>query len=136
MPNDLTPAVAGDATQTLTCALIARPSVTPQDAGCLELIAERLSQIGFSCERIDRGGVSNLWARRGTAAPLFCFAGHTDVVPTGPREKWQSDPFIPEVRDGLLYGRGAADMKASNRPPSPAWATRSRTAGAARSRAS
>ena len=87
MPNDLTPAVAGDATQALTCALIARPSVTPQDAGCLELIAERLSQIGFSCERIDRGGVSNLWARRGTAAPLFCFAGHTDVVPTGPREK-------------------------------------------------
>ena len=113
MPNDLTPAVAGDATQALTCALIARPSVTPQDAGCLELIAERLSQIGFSCERIDRRGVSNLWARRGTAAPLFCFAGHTDVVPTGPREKWQSDPFVPEVRDGLLYGRGAADMKAS-----------------------
>ena len=93
--------------------LIARPSVTPEDAGCLELIAARLGPLNFTLERIDAGGVANLWARRGTAAPLFCFAGHTDVVPPGPLERWQSDPFVPEVRDGVLYGRGAADMKSS-----------------------
>ena len=100
-------------TLALACELIARNSVTPEDAGCLELIAERLGQIGFSCERIDRGGVSNLWARRGTAAPLFCFAGHTDVVPTGPVESWQTHPFEPTRRDGFLFGRGSADMKGS-----------------------
>ncbi|MDD5297061.1 MAG: succinyl-diaminopimelate desuccinylase [Rhodocyclaceae bacterium] len=93
--------------------LISRPSVTPDDAGCLELIAARLAGLGFIPERMDRGGVSNLWLRRGSAAPLFCFAGHTDVVPPGPRDQWQSDPFGPEIRDGILYGRGAADMKSS-----------------------
>ena len=77
----------------LTRALIARPSVTPEDAGCLDLIAARLAPLGFVCERIDGGGVSNLWARRGTAAPLVVFAGHTDVVPTGPLEAWASNPF-------------------------------------------
>lgn len=94
-------------------ALIARPSITPDDAGCLDLIGTRLQALGFVLERIDSNGVSNLWARRGTTAPLLCFAGHTDVVPTGPREQWHSDPFTPTVRDGLLYGRGAADMKSS-----------------------
>jgi succinyl-diaminopimelate desuccinylase len=93
--------------------LIARPSVTPEDAGCLDHIMERLSAIGFTCERMDAGGVANLWARRGSESPLFCFAGHTDVVPPGPREAWSSDPFHPELRDGQLYGRGAADMKSS-----------------------
>ena len=93
--------------------LIACPSVTPEDAGCLDLIAARIKPLGFSLERIDQDGVSNLWARRGTAAPLFCFAGHTDVVPPGPREGWLSDPFVPEIRDGFLHGRGAADMKSS-----------------------
>jgi succinyl-diaminopimelate desuccinylase len=93
--------------------LIARPSVTPEDAGCLDLIADRLAPLGFTCERIDSNGVSNLWARRGTASPLFCFAGHTDVVPTGPVEQWVSNPFEPTIRDGTLYGRGASDMKTS-----------------------
>ncbi|WP_153159536.1 succinyl-diaminopimelate desuccinylase [Zoogloea sp. 1C4] len=97
----------------LTRSLIARPSVTPEDAGCLDLIASRLAPLGFVCERIDGGGVSNLWARRGTARPLVVFAGHTDVVPTGPLESWTSHPFEPTERDGLLFGRGAADMKAS-----------------------
>lgn len=94
-------------------ALIARPSLTPQDAGCLDLICARLKPLGFTLERIDSNGVSNLWARRGAAAPLLCFAGHTDVVPTGPLDQWQSDPFAPTIRDGFLYGRGAADMKSS-----------------------
>ena len=93
--------------------LIERPSLTPVDAGCIDLIGQRLAQLGFVLERIDSGKVSNLWARRGKAAPLFCFAGHTDVVPTGPKENWQSDPFQPSVRAGMLYGRGAADMKSS-----------------------
>ncbi|WP_298597209.1 succinyl-diaminopimelate desuccinylase [Zoogloea sp.] len=97
----------------LTRALIARPSVTPEDAGCLDLIAARLAPLGFVCERIDGGGVSNLWARRGSAAPLVVFAGHTDVVPTGPLEAWTSNPFEPTERDGMLFGRGAADMKSS-----------------------
>lgn len=103
------------ATPTLALAeqLIARKSVTPEDAGCLEIIAERVRPLGFTIERIDRNGVCNLWARRGTAKPLFCFAGHTDVVPTGPLEQWTADPFRPEIRGGKLYGRGAADMKSS-----------------------
>jgi succinyl-diaminopimelate desuccinylase len=94
-------------------ALIARASVTPEDAGCLELIAERLSPLGFSFERIDRNGTSNLWARRGTSAPLMVLAGHTDVVPTGNLDAWTTPPFQPSERDGKLYGRGAADMKSS-----------------------
>jgi succinyl-diaminopimelate desuccinylase len=101
------------ATLALAKNLIARPSVTPEDAGCLDHIMQRLSAIGFTCERMDAGGVANLWARRGTQGPVFCFAGHTDVVPPGPREAWSSDPFHPELRDGQLYGRGTADMKSS-----------------------
>ena len=100
-------------TLALACELIARPSVTPEDAGCLELIAARLRPLGFEFERIDGGGTANLWARRGKAAPVLCFAGHTDVVPPGPPERWISPPFAPEIRDGVLYGRGAADMKSS-----------------------
>ena len=91
--------------------LIARRSVTPADEGCQQLIAQRLKAVGFSLEPLRFGNVENLWARRGAAAPVFCFAGHTDVVPTGPLEEWRSDPFVPTQRDGLLYGRGAADMK-------------------------
>ncbi len=97
----------------LTRRLIERPSVTPDDAGCQDLIAEQLAPLGFRFETVARNGVTNLWARRGDAAPLVCLAGHTDVVPTGPREKWTSDPFTPTIRDGRLYGRGAADMKGS-----------------------
>lgn len=93
--------------------LIGRSSVTPEDAGCQQLLAERLAAQGFSCETIASGDVVNLWARRGTEAPLVVFAGHTDVVPTGPRERWRHDPFTPIVEDGKLYGRGAADMKSS-----------------------
>ena len=101
------------ATLELASALIARPSVTPEDAGCQQLLIERLEAIGFSCETMVFGEVTNLWARRGSDAPLLAFAGHTDVVPSGPVERWQSDPFVPQIRDGLLYGRGAADMKSS-----------------------
>jgi succinyl-diaminopimelate desuccinylase len=107
------PQTAANPTLDLTRELISRPSVTPEDVGCLELIASRLLPLGFVCERIDGGGVSNLWARRGTSAPLVAFAGHTDVVPTGPLADWHSDPFTPTERDGYLYGRGAADMKSS-----------------------
>lgn len=102
-----------DPTLELARQIIARPSVTPDDAGCMEIIVARLAPLGFSIEYINRNGVTNLWARRGTAAPLFVFAGHTDVVPTGPLEKWTSPPFAPEIRDGVLYGRGTADMKSS-----------------------
>jgi succinyl-diaminopimelate desuccinylase len=102
-----------NATLELARQLIARRSVTPQDAGCLDLIEARLAPLGFRCERISANGTDNLWARRGSAAPLVCLAGHTDVVPTGPLEHWVSDPFTPTVRDGALYGRGAADMKTS-----------------------
>lgn len=94
-------------------ALIGRPSVTPDDAGCLDLIASWLVPLGFRVERMDVGGVANLWARRGTDGKLICFAGHTDVVPTGPLDQWTSPPFEPTVRNGYLYGRGAADMKCS-----------------------
>ncbi|HEY0296496.1 MAG TPA: succinyl-diaminopimelate desuccinylase [Bordetella sp.] len=93
--------------------LIARPSVTPDDIDCQQLITQRLAPAGFACETIERGGVTNLWARRGASGPLVVFAGHTDVVPPGPRDKWESDPFAPTERDGYLYGRGAADMKSS-----------------------
>ena len=102
-----------DPTFDLACELISRPSVTPDDAGCLDLIAGRLAPLGFRIERLDTGGVSNLWARRGETAPLLCFAGHTDVVPTGPVERWNSPPFEPTIREGRLHGRGAADMKSS-----------------------
>ncbi len=97
----------------LTRELIARRSVTPEDGGCQALLSERLSAAGFRCETIQCGEVTNLWARRGDAKPLVCFAGHTDVVPTGPLDQWSSDPFVPSERGGLLYGRGAADMKTS-----------------------
>jgi succinyl-diaminopimelate desuccinylase len=93
--------------------LIARKSVTPEDGGCQELIAKRLERAGFRCEPMNFGAVTNLWARRGTKTPVVCFAGHTDVVPTGPLSEWRSDPFVPTIRDGKLYGRGAADMKSS-----------------------
>ncbi len=91
--------------------LITRPSVTPDDAGCQQILIDRLSAIGFVCETMQFGDVTNLWARRGNASPLLAFAGHTDVVPSGPLDEWSSDPFKPEIRDGFLYGRGAADMK-------------------------
>jgi succinyl-diaminopimelate desuccinylase len=105
--------VSADPTLELACALIARRSVTPDDAGCQQLLQQRLVPLGFACETIEVNGVTNLWARRGQARPLLCFAGHTDVVPTGPLAQWSSDPFTPQVRDGYLYGRGAADMKSS-----------------------
>lgn len=91
--------------------LIARRSLTPDDAGCCELIGARLQKLGFTLEYLNAGGVTNLWATLGHGGPLFILAGHTDVVPTGPLDQWQSDPFTPEVRGGVLYGRGAADMK-------------------------
>ena len=97
----------------LTKALISRPSVTPDDAACQAIVAARLRRIGFGIEAMMFGEVENLWARRGEARPLLVFAGHTDVVPPGPRDAWTSDPFVPELRDGMLYGRGAADMKSS-----------------------
>jgi succinyl-diaminopimelate desuccinylase len=100
-------------TLALTQQLIARRSVSPDDAGCLDILIDILNPLGFRCEKISANGVDNLWARRGTQAPLVCFAGHTDVVPTGPLEQWHSDPFTPAIRDGVLYGRGAADMKTS-----------------------
>jgi succinyl-diaminopimelate desuccinylase len=93
--------------------LIGRKSVTPEDGGCQELIAARLRRVGFQVEPMKFGDVSNLWARRGAERPVVCFAGHTDVVPTGPLSEWHSDPFVPTIRDGKLYGRGAADMKSS-----------------------
>jgi len=95
----------------LTCDLMSRASVSPTDGGCQALMCERLRALGFTIENLPFGNVENFWARRGAAGPVFCFAGHTDVVPPGPLEEWQSDPFQPSVRDGMLYGRGAADMK-------------------------
>jgi succinyl-diaminopimelate desuccinylase len=104
MPNE---------TLELAIELLRRKSLTPDDAGCHDLIAARLQKIGFHIERHHHNDVDNLWARRGQTAPAVCFAGHTDVVPTGPLERWHSDPFEPTVRDGQLYARGAADMKTS-----------------------
>ena len=100
-------------TLALAQTLIACRSLTPADGGCQEILISRLEKLGFKIERIRSNDVDNLWARRGNMAPLLCFAGHTDVVPTGPLEKWDSDPFVPIIRDGMLYGRGAADMKSS-----------------------
>lgn len=95
----------------LLCDLISRPSITPDDAGCQQLLIERLSALGFECETLIFGTVTNLWARRGKASPMLCFAGHTDVVPPGDEAKWSSAPFTPTLNDGYLYGRGSADMK-------------------------
>lgn len=103
----------GSQTLALTIDLIRRASVTPEDAGCQALMAERLAALGFAIEPMRFGEVDNLWARRGSKGPIFCFAGHTDVVPPGPLDQWHSPPFEPEIRDGLLYGRGACDMKGS-----------------------
>jgi succinyl-diaminopimelate desuccinylase len=100
-------------TLALTCDLIRRQSVTPEDAGCQALMMERLQQLGFTCTRLRFGEVENFWAVRGESGPLLVFAGHTDVVPTGPESGWDSPPFEPTLRDGMLYGRGAADMKGS-----------------------
>jgi len=97
----------------LTKELMLRHSVTPDDAGCQALLAGRLKRAGFHCESLRHGEVDNLWATHGNGGPVLVLLGHTDVVPPGPREAWTSDPFVPEVRDGLLYGRGAADMKGS-----------------------
>jgi succinyl-diaminopimelate desuccinylase len=105
--------VSASPTVALVKALVARNSVTPADAGCQELLADRLRASGFVAERFDRNGVSNTWLRRGTKRPTFVFAGHTDVVPSGPVQRWHSDPFVPVERDGYLFGRGAADMKTS-----------------------
>ena len=104
MPND---------TLTLAQTLIARASLTPLDKGCQEILIARLKVLGFHIETMRFGEVDNLWARRGNTAPVVCFAGHTDVVPTGPLEQWGSDPFVPTIRNDCLYGRGAADMKSS-----------------------
>ena len=109
MPHETTP----DATLRLAEQLISLRSPTPDDGGCMPIIIERLERIGFACEYVNRGDVINLWARRGNSNPLLCFAGHTDVVPTGPLDQWHSDPFQPAQRGGMLYGRGAADMKSS-----------------------
>lgn len=95
----------------LSLQLLRQPSVTPIDHNCQNIMAERLSKVGFHVENMRFEDVDNLWARRGTKDPVFCFAGHTDVVPTGNLDAWNSDPFIPEIRDGKLYGRGSADMK-------------------------
>ena len=108
-----TPTRTAGRTQALTEELIALSSVTPDDKGCQRRLAELLAPLGFRCESVQSGDVTNLWARRGDAQPLVVFAGHTDVVPTGPLTSWTSDPFEPTLRDGKLYGRGAADMKTS-----------------------
>jgi succinyl-diaminopimelate desuccinylase len=110
-PSTAGPQVLMPDTLALTCDLVSRPSVSPADGGCQAVLCERLAAMGFRVETLRFGQVDNFWARRGSDGPLFCFAGHTDVVPPGPLEEWHSDPFSPVVRDGYLYGRGAADMK-------------------------
>jgi len=100
-------------TLSLACDLIARDSTTPADAGCQQLMGERLARLGFRLEPMRFGEVDNLWARRGSEGPVLCFAGHTDVVPSGPLERWDNPPFEPKIIDGMLHGRGAADMKGS-----------------------
>ena len=113
VPPSVSSAIAATSVLDLARALIERRSLTPDDDGCQSLIAARLAPLGFECETSTFNGVTNLWARRGTASPLVCLAGHTDVVPTGPLAEWASDPFTPTERGGYLYGRGAADMKTS-----------------------
>ncbi|WP_336153386.1 succinyl-diaminopimelate desuccinylase [Acinetobacter ursingii] len=103
--------MTSSATLDLSLELLRQPSVTPIDHNCQNIMADRLAQVGFNIEHMRFEDVDNLWARRGTQDPVFCFAGHTDVVPTGDLQAWQSAPFQPEIRDGTLYGRGAADMK-------------------------
>ena len=103
--------MTNSATLDLSLQLLRQPSVTPVDHSCQNIMADRLSKIGFNIENMRFEDVDNLWARRGTTSPVFCFAGHTDVVPTGTLDAWESDPFKPEIRDGKLYGRGSADMK-------------------------
>ena len=106
MPNE-----PSHATIDLLCELIERQSITPDDAGCQAILSERLTKLGFTCETMQFNDVTNLWARRGGTSPVLCFAGHTDVVPPGDEEQWTTDPFEPTFKDGLLYGRGSADMK-------------------------
>lgn len=106
MANELS-----EATIDLLCDLLRRRSVTPDDAGCQDLMSERLEKLGFACETMQFGDVTNLWARRGSTSPVLCFAGHTDVVPPGDEDQWNTDPFEPTFKDGFLYGRGSADMK-------------------------
>ena len=103
--------MTNSATLDLSLQLLRQPSVTPVDHSCQNIMADRLSKVGFNIENMRFEDVDNLWARRGTESPVFCFAGHTDVVPTGTLDAWESDPFKPEIRDGKLYGRGSADMK-------------------------
>ena len=103
--------MTSSATLDLSLELLRQPSVTPIDHNCQNIMADRLAQVGFNIEHMRFEDVDNLWARRGTQDPVFCFAGHTDVVPTGSLQAWETDPFQPEIRDGKLYGRGAADMK-------------------------
>ena len=93
--------------------LIARASVTPEDNGCQQLMTDKLAAAGFNVENMRYGDVDNFWAKHGTGSPVLCFAGHTDVVPPGPAEDWNTDPFEPVIKDGMLYGRGAGDMKAA-----------------------
>ena len=111
MSERATPGTVERETVALAKRLIACRSLTPADGGCLELVGSRLAAAGFRIERLDRGGVGNLWARRGSTTPVVCLAGHVDVVPPGPLEQWSSDPFVATEREGYLYGRGAADMK-------------------------
>ena len=109
--GNIPPALAETPSVRLFLELLKKPSVTPDDAGCQALIASRLEPLGFRCESLPFGEVSNLWARIGNQGPLLCFAGHTDVVPPGAIEEWHSNPFVPTYRDGALFARGAADMK-------------------------